>query len=281
MTSGLRKSDGHGRHASSSTDLPLRRAWARRQTGRKQDIFRRSPRAVSRLDPTAVARAETNVEADIVGARQVRQCRPAILFDRGFGRRPAGPPPVVPRPAGVLTLASRSVTPVPSTSFKPEVIFVDLFGTIFRWDEENPGPVAERAPIPGRTRRPAEVSKKQRGIGPPPAPRRTSTDEFNECASHWRHIMTGSSSKLKVKPTTRRSAAIRRRIRPRHVKSECSGRAAPLKGLKEAHARLASSQNATLGCWRDFSAWATGPTRPGGVLPQAVNARKPDAATLS
>jgi len=163
---------------------------------------------------------------------------------------------------------------VPVRLLKPEVIFFDLFGTIFRWTKNPRDAVADALQSVGQPVDPGEVFKKQRELDRllPPQDEHPTDNEWQ----YWRHYDGELLKKLKVKPTDEALAAIRGEF-DRHVQIELQADALPaLKGLKEARARVGVISNATFGMLRDFERLELGARFDRVVFSQAVNARKPD-----
>jgi putative hydrolase of the HAD superfamily len=157
---------------------------------------------------------------------------------------------------------------------RPEVVFFDLFGTLFRWSKSPRDAVADALATVGRPVDPAEVYRKQREVERlfPPHDEYPAENEWQ----YWRHYDGELLLKLGVRTSKEALTAIREEFE-RNVRLDLQEDALPtLQGLKAAGARIGVISNATFGMMRDFERLGLGAFFERPVFSQAVNVRKPD-----
>lgn len=157
---------------------------------------------------------------------------------------------------------------------RPEVIFFDLFGTLFRWSKSPRVAVAEALARHDYIVTPQAVLKARREI----ERKMPSRDEYPSESEpqYWNHYNEELLSKLQVPPSRELQAAIEAEFN-QNVKIDLQPDAMPaLQALRRTGVALGVISNATFGARRDFARLKLGPLFPQVIISQAVHARKPD-----
>jgi len=157
---------------------------------------------------------------------------------------------------------------------RPEVIFFDLFGTIFKWSKSPRFVIAEVLESHGYHVGPDAVLKARREI----ERKLPSKDEHpnDSEVQYWAHYDEELLRKLRVEPTGELIAEIRA-AGEKEVHLGLQPDALPaLQALKKMGVNLGVISNATFGAKRDFARLKLGPFFPQVIISQGVHARKPD-----
>lgn len=157
---------------------------------------------------------------------------------------------------------------------RPEVIFFDLFGTIFRWSKSPRVAISEVLTAHDYHVGPDAVLRARREIERKLPARDEFPADFEP--QYWNHYNEELLKKLQVPPTAELLAAVEAEIR-QNVEIGLQPDAMPaLQALKRTGVSLGVISNATFGAKRDFMRLKLGPFFPQVVISQAVHARKPD-----
>ena len=157
---------------------------------------------------------------------------------------------------------------------RPEVIFFDLFGTIFKWSKSPRVAISEVLTAHDYHVPPDAVLKARREIERKLPARDEFPTDFEP--QYWNHYNEELLGKLQVPPTPELLAAIEAEIK-QNVDLGLQPDAMPaLQALKRTGVSLGVISNATFGAKRDFMRLKLGPFFPQVVISQAVHARKPD-----
>jgi putative hydrolase of the HAD superfamily len=157
---------------------------------------------------------------------------------------------------------------------KPEVVFFDLFGTVFRWSKPPRIAVADALKAEGVKVDPEAVNRARMEVE-----RRLPTrDEFPQEGEwqYWRHFDRQLLEKLGVDPTPAALESIRREFEANVTLSLQPDAEQALQGLKAQRARLAVISNSTFGMRRDLKRLGAEGYFEQVVFSQPLNARKPD-----
>jgi HAD superfamily hydrolase (TIGR01549 family) len=156
----------------------------------------------------------------------------------------------------------------------PEVVFFDLFGTVFKWSK---APRDAMAAVLARAGHPVDsgvIYQQWREI----ERRLPSKDEYpgDSEVQYWRHYDGALLTRLGIDPTDELVAQIRAEFE-RDVHLGLQEDALPsLAALKKAGARMGVISNSTHGMVRDFARLKLKPYFESVVYSQPLNARKPD-----
>jgi HAD superfamily hydrolase (TIGR01549 family) len=157
---------------------------------------------------------------------------------------------------------------------RPDVIFFDLFGTIFQWTKPPRAAISDALATEGFEVAPEAVNKARVEVE-----RKLPTkDEWptESEVQYWRHFDRELLTKLGLKSNPKVLAAIRREFEA-NVRLELQADAVPtLKALREQGAALGVISNATFGMRRDLARLGVEPYFQHVVFSQPLNARKPD-----
>jgi HAD superfamily hydrolase (TIGR01549 family) len=157
---------------------------------------------------------------------------------------------------------------------RPQVIFFDLFGTVFQWSKPPRQAIADVLVAAGRPVDPEEVNRARLEVERKLPPR----DEFpaDSEAQYWRHYDGDLLARLGIDPAPALLEAIRREFEA-NVRLELQGDAIPtLQALQGAGAKVGAISNATFGMRRDFARLRLDPFFGHVVFSQPLRARKPD-----
>ncbi len=157
---------------------------------------------------------------------------------------------------------------------RPQVVFFDLFGTVFRWSKPPRQAIADVLVAAGRPVDPEEVNRARMEV----EKKLPARDEFpaDSEAQYWRHYDADLLAKLGIEPTLALLEAIRREFEE-NVRLELQGDAVPtLQALQGAGAKVGAISNATFGMRRDFARLRLDPFFSHVVFSQPLRARKPD-----
>jgi len=157
---------------------------------------------------------------------------------------------------------------------RPQVVFFDLFGTIFLWSKLPRVAIAEALATEGHNVDPEAVVRARVEVE-----RKLPTrDEYptDSEAQYWRHFDKELLARLGIEATPKLLSAIRREFE-RNVTLGLQADAIPtLEGLREQGAALGVISNATYGMRRDFARLKLEPYFKHVVFSQPLKARKPD-----
>lgn len=163
---------------------------------------------------------------------------------------------------------------VADTLPRPEVVFFDLFGTLFKWSKLPRLAIADALARHGRVVDPEAVNAARMEVERKLPPR----DEYpkESESEYWRHYDADLLGKLHVSPTPELLQAIREEFEE-HVRLGLQEDALEaLEGLKREGVKLGVISNATFGMRRDFERLKLGGYFPSVVFSQPLAARKPD-----
>jgi putative hydrolase of the HAD superfamily len=156
----------------------------------------------------------------------------------------------------------------------PEVVFFDLFGTVFKWSKPPRDAMASALARAGHPMEASTIYQQWREIERrlPPKDEYPSDSEVQ----YWRHYDGALLTRLGINPTDELVAEIRAEFE-RDVRLGLQDDAlASLEALKKAGARMGVISNSTHGMMRDFARLNLKPYFQSVVYSQPLNARKPD-----
>jgi HAD superfamily hydrolase (TIGR01549 family) len=157
---------------------------------------------------------------------------------------------------------------------RPDVIFFDLYGTVFKWSRSPGEVIATTLSHGGHPMSSAEVNRKWKEVqaGLPLHDEYPGESEWQ----YWRHYDGALLQALGIPPSKELLVAIRAQFEQDVTLGLQEDAIPTLAGLRQAGARLGVVSNATFGMTRDFNRLEIGPFFESVVFSQAINARKPD-----